>query len=187
MRISSFPRLDLFSYLLSKKKPQKKVRSIHPLSKPIWAFAFFFSLFALLNYRLHRRVELLVLVSSSFRVSSSVHISHAAAASLSHPLSTIPSTNFHHVLRTVYCHNHSWGHSHLRLIESASYLVCLGKREKKKIKKKKREKRKEKKEKEGEEKEKKSVRKKREKKKLDLSRINLVPEFGLESVLRTVQ
>ena len=47
---------------------------------------------------------------------------------------------------------------------------------------------KKKKEKEGEEKEKKSVRKKkREEKKLDLSRINLVPEFGLESILRTVQ
>ena len=62
------------------------------------------------------------------------------------------------------------------MIQSASYLVCLGKREKKKIKKKKREKRK-----------KKSVRKKREKKKkLDLSRLNLVVEFGLESVLCTV-
>ena len=34
---------------------------------------------------------------------------------------------------------------------------------------------------------KKSVRKKERRKKLDLSRINLVPEFGLESVLRTVQ
>ena len=34
---------------------------------------------------------------------------------------------------------------------------------------------------------KKSEKKKREEKKLDLSRINLVPEFGLESVLRTVQ
>jgi len=118
-----------------------------------------------LNYRLHRRVELLVLVSSSFRVSSSVHISHAAAASLSHPLSTIPSTNFHHVLRTVYCHNHSWGHSHLRLIESASYLVCLGKREKKKIKKKKREKRKEKKRKRGRRKRKKAWEKKERRKK----------------------
>ena len=53
---------------------------------------------------------------------------------------------------------------------------------------KKREKRKEKKRKRGRRKIKKSVRKKREKKKkLDLSRINLVPEFGLESVLRTVQ
>ena len=40
----------------------------------------------------------------------------------------------------------------------------------------------------GRRKRKKSVRKKRrEEKKLDLSRINLVPEFGLESVLRTVQ
>ena len=35
VRISSFPRLDLFSYLLSKKKPQKRVRSIHPWSKPV--------------------------------------------------------------------------------------------------------------------------------------------------------
>ncbi len=79
--------------------------------------------------------QLLVLVSSSFRVSSSVHISHVAAASLSLPPSTIPSINFHHVLRTVHCHNHSLGHSHLRLIQSASYLVCLGKREKKREKK----------------------------------------------------
>ena len=70
------------------RKSHKKVRSIHPLSKPVRAFAIFFLLFALLNYRLHRRVELLVLVSSSFRVSSSPHISHAAAASLSLPLST---------------------------------------------------------------------------------------------------
>ena len=55
-------------------------------------------------------------------------------------------------------------------------------------KEKKREKRKEKKEKEGEEKEKKRrEKKKREEFFLDLSRINLVPEFGLESVLRTVQ
>ena len=164
VRISSFPRLDLFSYLLSKKKPQKRVRSIHPWSKPVWAFAIFFSLFALLNYRLHRRVELLVLVSSSFRVSSSVHISHATAASLSHPLSTIPSTNFHHVHRTVYCHNHSWGHSHLRLIESASYLVCIGKREKKKIKKKKEKKGKKKKKKREKKRKKKREKKKREKK-----------------------
>ena len=36
-------------------------------------------------------------------------------------------------------------------------------------------------------KKKKREKKKREEKKLDLSRINLVPEFGLESVLRTVQ
>ena len=37
------------------------------------------------------------------------------------------------------------------------------------------------------EKKKKCEKKKREEKKSDLSRINLVPEFGLESVLRTVQ
>ena len=29
VRISSFPRLDLFSYLLSKKNPQKKKSSIY--------------------------------------------------------------------------------------------------------------------------------------------------------------
>ena len=52
------------------------------------------------------------------------------------------------------------------------------KREKKGKKKRKRERRKRK---------KKREKKKREEKKSDLSRINLVPEFGLESVLRTVQ
>ena len=57
------------------------------------------------------------------------------------------------------------------------------KREKKREK---REKRKKKKKREKKKK-KKREKKKREEKKLDLSRINLVPEFGLESVLRTVQ
>ena len=73
------------------------------------------------------------------------------------------------------------------MIQSASYLVCLGKRERKKdrekIERKKKEKEVRKKEKE------KSVRKKkREEKKQnsDLSRLNLVVEFGLESVLCTV-
>ena len=64
-------------------------------------------------------------------------------------------------------------------------LSSLSWKEKKEDREKKR--KKEKKEKEREEKEKKSVRKKERRKKLDLSRINLVPEFGLESVLRTVQ
>ena len=104
-------------------------------------------------------------MSSSFRVSSSVHISHAAAASLSHPLSTIQSTNFHHVLRTVYCHNHSWGHSHLHLIESVSYLVCLGKREKKREKKKREKKGKKVREKKRRERKKSVRKKKREEKK----------------------
>ena len=69
------------------------------------------------------------------------------------------------------------------MIQSACYLVCLGK--KKNIEKK-REKRKEKK---RERKRKKKCEKKgREKKQIsDLSRLNLVVEFGLESVLRTVQ
>ena len=52
------------------------------------------------------------------------------------------------------------------------------KREKKERKKKKKREKKKK---------KKREKKKREEKNLDLSRINLVPEFGLESVLRTVQ
>ena len=68
------------------------------------------------------------------------------------------------------------------MIQSTSYLVCFEKREREKKIEKKKEKKSEKKK-----KGKKSVKKKREEKKLDLSRINLVPEFGLESVLRTVQ
>jgi mannitol-specific phosphotransferase system IIBC component len=75
------------------------------------------------------------------------------------------------------------------LIQSASYLVCLGKRERKKDREKKERKKKEVREKKEKEKEK-SVRKKREKKKKensDLSRLNLVVEFGLESVSCTVQ
>ena len=76
------------------------------------------------------------------------------------------------------------------MIQYASYLVCLGKREKKKTEKKKREKKKKKSEKKREkEKEKKCEEKKREEKKQnsDLSRLNLVVEFGLKSVLHTVQ
>ena len=78
------------------------------------------------------------------------------------------------------------------MIQSTSYLVCFGKREReKKIEKKNERKKSKKKVREKKRKEKKkSVRKKREEKKkqnLDLSRLNLVVEFGLESVLRTVQ
>ena len=74
------------------------------------------------------------------------------------------------------------------MIQSTSYLVCFGKREKKREKKTREKKEKKKvREKKGE-KEKKSVRKKREKKKNpDLFRLNLVVEFGLKSVLCTVQ
>ena len=82
----------------------------------------------------------------------------------------------------------------MRSLTSSPDRICIlsslsWKEGEKEDKEKKREKKgKKKKEKEGEEKEKKSVRKKkREEKKLDLSRINLVPEFGLESILRTVQ
>ena len=81
----------------------------------------------------------------------------------------------------------------MRSLTSSPDRICIlsslsWKEGEKEDKEKKREKRKEKKEKEGEEKEKKGVRKKREKKKkLDLSRINLVVEFGLKSVLHTVQ
>uniref|UniRef100_I1NVT5 Uncharacterized protein n=1 Tax=Oryza glaberrima TaxID=4538 RepID=I1NVT5_ORYGL len=41
---------------------------------PYCAIALFFSVFALLNFVLHRLVVLLVLASSSFRVSSSGHV-----------------------------------------------------------------------------------------------------------------
>ena len=74
------------------------------------------------------------------------------------------------------------------MIQSTSYLVCFGKREReKKIEKKTREKKSKKKSEKKKERKKSVRKKKREEKKLDLSRINLVPEFGLESVLRTVQ
>ena len=78
------------------------------------------------------------------------------------------------------------------MIQSTSYLVCFGKREReKKIEKKNGRKKSKKKVREKKErKRKKSVRKKREEKKKqnsDLSRLNLVVEFVLESVLCTVQ
>ena len=74
------------------------------------------------------------------------------------------------------------------MIQSASYLVCFGKREKKREKKNERKKR-EKKVREKKERKKKKCEKKKRKKKqnLDLFRLNLVVEFGLESVLCTVQ
>ena len=67
------------------------------------------------------------------------------------------------------------------MIQSASYLVCLGKRERKKDREKKeRKKEKEVREKKDKEKEKNCEEKKQNS---DLSRLNLVVEFGLESVL----
>ena len=73
------------------------------------------------------------------------------------------------------------------MIQTASYLFCFGKREREKNERKKSKKKSEKKERK---KKKKSVRKKKRRKKKqnsDLSRLNLVVEFGLESVLCTVQ
>ena len=69
------------------------------------------------------------------------------------------------------------------MIQSASYLVCFGKREREKEDKEK--KLKKVREKKGEEAKRKWWRKRREKKS-GLSRLNLVAEFGLESVLCTV-
>ena len=65
------------------------------------------------------------------------------------------------------------------MIQSTSYLVCFGKREREKKDREKNERKKSK----------KKVREKKErrKKNSDLSRLNLVVEFGLESVLCTVQ
>ena len=77
------------------------------------------------------------------------------------------------------------------MIQFTSYLVCFGKREREKKTEKKNERKKvkksQRKKKKG--KEKKCEKKKRGEKKqnLDLSRLNLVVEFGLESVLCTVQ
>ena len=77
------------------------------------------------------------------------------------------------------------------MIQSTSYLVCFGKREReKKIEKKNERKKRKKSQRKKRKEKKKSVRKKREEKKKqnsNLSRLNLVVEFGLESVLCTVQ
>ena len=77
------------------------------------------------------------------------------------------------------------------MIQSTSYLVCLerGREKKKDREKNERKKVKKKSEKKKKAKEKKCEKKKRGEKKQnsDLSRLNLVVEFGLESVLCTVQ
>ena len=75
------------------------------------------------------------------------------------------------------------------MIPSASYLVCFGKREREKKTEKKREKsKKNQRKKERKKKEKKCEEKMRRKKQnSDLSRLNLVVEFGLKSVLCTIQ
>ena len=75
------------------------------------------------------------------------------------------------------------------MIQSASYLVCFGKREKKREKKNERKKKVKKSQRKKKKGKKKCEKKKEEKKKQnsDLSRLNLVVEFGLESVLCTVQ
>ena len=128
-------------------------------------------------------------MSSSFRVSSYVHISHATAASFSLPLSTT------HPSISTMCYPLFIVIIIVEIVTSSLDPICIlsslfwkeGKKERKKQEKKK-EKKKSKKKK-GE-KEKKCEEKNREKKKIqnsDLSKLNLVVEFGLESVLRTVQ
>ena len=76
------------------------------------------------------------------------------------------------------------------MIQSTSYLVCFGKREREKNIEKKNERKKSKKkvrEKKGKEKKCEKKKERRKKQNSDLSRLNLVVEFGLESVLCTVQ
>ena len=72
MRVYSFfRRLDRVcsSYLQTTKKAKKKLGLVHPIRTNL-SLCIIFSVFALLNLRLHRRVKLLVLASSSleFRV-----------------------------------------------------------------------------------------------------------------------
>ena len=74
--------IDLFFYLLSKKKPQK-VRSIYPFVQASLSLCNFLFIACIVELSVASSCQLLVLVSSSFRVSSYVHISHAAAASSS--------------------------------------------------------------------------------------------------------
>ena len=73
------------------------------------------------------------------------------------------------------------------MIQSASYLVCFGKREREKKKTEKKSKKKSKKKNIERKIKKVGEKKERKKQNSDLSRLNIVPEFGLESVLCTVQ
>src|SRR4051812_24256419 len=79
----------MYSSLLGKQHPHVKL-SYPNQSEPS---QFSFRCFALLNYRLHRRVKLLVLVSSPLEFRVLFTLVTAAAAPSSHPL---PPSIIHH-------------------------------------------------------------------------------------------
>jgi hypothetical protein len=70
--VSELSLLGEFLSTYNQKISQQK--KLYPIPSHLCAFALFFSVFALLSFVLHCRVVLLVLASSSFRVSSSGHV-----------------------------------------------------------------------------------------------------------------
>src|SRR3954467_8095639 len=84
-------RYVFLSPIIHTKSHKNRIRSSYPnQSEPL---QFSFRCFALLNYRLHHRVELLVLVSSPLEFRVLFTLVTAAAAPSSHPL---PSSIIHH-------------------------------------------------------------------------------------------
>ncbi|BAF12401.1 Os03g0560000, partial [Oryza sativa Japonica Group] len=70
--VSELSLLGEFLSTYNQKISQQK--KLYPIPSHLCAFALFFSVFTLLSFVLHCRVVLLVLASSSFRVSSSGHV-----------------------------------------------------------------------------------------------------------------
>jgi hypothetical protein len=84
-------RSVFLSPIIHTKSHKNRIRSSYPNQSEPSQFSF--RCFALLNYRLHRRVQLLVLVSSPLEFRVLFTLVTAAAAPSSHPL---PSSIIHH-------------------------------------------------------------------------------------------
>jgi hypothetical protein len=84
-------RSVFLSPIIHTKSHKNRIRSSYPNQSEPSQFSF--RCFALLNYRLHRRVQLLVLVSSPLEFRVQFTLVTAAAAPSSHPL---PTSIIHH-------------------------------------------------------------------------------------------
>jgi hypothetical protein len=84
-------RSVFLSPIIHTKSHKNRIRSSYPNQSEPSQFSF--RCFALLNYRLHRRVKLLVLVSSPLEFRVLFTLVTAAAAPSSHPL---PTSTIHH-------------------------------------------------------------------------------------------
>ena len=92
MRIPNpYIRYVFLSPIIHRKSHKNRIGSSYPNQSEPSQFSF--RCFALLNYRLHRRVQLLVLVPSPLEFRGQFTLVTAAAAPSSHPLST---STIHH-------------------------------------------------------------------------------------------